>query len=137
MELQVKFDSLQENYNDMAVKFSSLNKEKLNLGTEMDKLKVENTNFANISTDRDEAVAKKDEAVALTNEVIESFSTVVCALAAPFKSDYKAPEAFAELKKDFDLYMEKTKALPVGRQSVEGDEKVTVFSANDEIYRSK
>jgi len=137
MELQAKFDSLQLNYSDLAVKFADLNKGKLNLEAEVDKLKAENVAFADLQADKDSAVKAKEDAEALSADVVKNFSAVVESLAAPFEAEYKAPEAFADLKKDFETYMEKTKALPVGRQSEDGDETTVQFSVDDEIYRSK
>lgn len=130
MELQDKFNSLQDNYNDMAVKFSNLNKEKLDLESEVNKLKEELKTYTDLEVERNEAVALKDS-------IYSNFKDTVEALAAPFESTYKAPEAFEDLKKDFDTYMEKTKALPSGRVSENGEDEEIAFSIDDKIFRSR
>lgn len=137
MELQVKFDSLLTNYNDMAVKFATLNKEKLDLAAELSKLKTDNQAFATISEDKDEAVKLKEEAITSRDEMFSNYSAAVEKLAAPFEAEYKAPDNFEDLSKDFEKYMEKTRALPAGRQSQNGEDTKLEFSVNDEIFRSR
>lgn len=67
--------------------------------------------------------------------LVTKFKDVVAGLAAPFKADYSAPDSIEALTADFEKYMEETKALPVGRQTIVDEPEVAQFSVPDSVYK--
>ena len=90
---------------------------------------------------KDEAVAAKVTALADNDAQAETFAAKVqlladkvAVLAVPFDANYKAPDDMEQLLKDLDTYLDKTRALPTGRQTKDEDDEAT-YQVPDSSYK--
>ena len=128
-ELQSKYSAQTESlavvtskYSDLLEKHSSIAADVLKLDEYKNQVEVANN-----------AKAEVDQKFAT---LLGNFKAQVEKLALPFEADYKAPENFDDLVAAFETYMEKTKALPVGKQSDNPDaDEPKAYSIPDDCYK--
>lgn len=126
------FAALTTKHEELNTKFTDVN-DKYNTAREANiDLKEKNLEFKEKVDGYDAAVEAQAAADLAFTETRDSLAERVEALAAPFDVDYKAPESIKDILTDLDTYMEKTKALPSGRQSVEED---LVYSEPDSNFK--
>jgi len=139
MDIQDKFNTLQDNYSALAVDNSSMKTKIIDLEAKYIADRAEDVKTIEAFTVKESAfesekdaltadIAKyKAESEALTGakEALITFTAKLTekveALAAPFEATYTAPDTVEGLLVDLDTYLTKSKELPTGRQSLEGE----------------
>jgi len=131
--MEEEFNELTTKHNELTDKFSDTNDKYLTAREDNIALKEQNLEYKEKVDGYDDAVEKQVAADLAFTEARDALAEKVEALAAPFDAEYKAPEDVKQLLVDLDTYMEKTKALPSGRQTHEQDE--LKYSEADSIYK--
>jgi hypothetical protein len=116
---------------DLQDKYSTLRSENLDLKDKIIGYREEASEYKEKATKYDalqEELTASKESVTAEKEnyakLFSAFAEKVETLAAPFKTDYKAPEDLEALLADLDKYINEAKALPSGRQSKQGEDEV-------------
>jgi len=163
MDLQANFDSLQNNYTALAAKYADLNTKYLN-GSEQfaadrvadiknikdltaeltvykDKLASADKDLAELKefkTSSETLTTEKEALTASAETYVTKLHETVAKLAAPFEAEaYAETTNVDKLFADLATYMEKAKALPAGRQSIDDNAEQYGFKPNDSIYKGK
>jgi len=118
-EMEEEYKVLENKYLELNEKFSTAREEIL-------ELKEKNLEFKTKAEEHDIVVKKY-------NTAVEALKAKVEAIAAPFDTEYKAPDDVGAMLKDLDKFVEEAKALPVGKQSV--DEEALAYIEPDDVFK--